>query len=72
MELANANGGRDKVSVIFIHVAKPYPIESRGGLLERIVSKALWRKPNSPWRALRGSMDLFSLAVYTKGVQFKG
>lgn len=38
MELANANGGRDKVSVILIHVSKPYPIESRGGLLERIVS----------------------------------
>ena len=37
VELANANGGRDNVSVILIHVAKPYPIESRGGLLERIV-----------------------------------
>ena len=38
VELANANGGRDNVSVILIHVAKPYPIESRGGLLERIVN----------------------------------
>ena len=38
VELANANGGRDNVSVILIHVAKPYPIEPRGGLLERIVS----------------------------------
>ena len=37
VELANANGGRDNVSVILIHVAKPYPIESRGGLLERMV-----------------------------------
>jgi protein phosphatase len=38
VELANANGGRDNVSVILIHVAKPYPIESRGGLLERMVN----------------------------------
>lgn len=36
VELANANGGKDNVSVILIHVAKPYPTESRGGLLERI------------------------------------
>jgi serine/threonine protein phosphatase PrpC len=38
VELANANGGKDNVSVILIHVAKPYPIESGGGLLERITN----------------------------------
>jgi serine/threonine protein phosphatase PrpC len=38
VELANANGGRDNVSVILIHVAKPYPIEPRGGLLDSIVN----------------------------------
>ena len=38
VELANANGGRDNVSVILTHVAKPYPSESREGLVERIVN----------------------------------
>ena len=38
VELANANGGKDNVSVILIHVAKPYPIETGRGLLERIAN----------------------------------
>jgi PPM family protein phosphatase len=38
VELANANGGKDNVSVILVHVEKPYPRESGGGLLERIAN----------------------------------
>lgn len=36
VELANANGGKDNVSVILTEIAKPYPEETGGGLLERI------------------------------------
>lgn len=38
VELANANGGKDNVSVILTEIAKPYPEETGGGLLERITN----------------------------------
>ena len=38
VELANANGGRDNVSVILTHIDKPYPNESGRGLLDRITN----------------------------------
>jgi len=38
VELANAHGGRENVSVILIHITKPSPTESEGRLLERITN----------------------------------
>jgi protein phosphatase len=36
VELANANGGKDNISVILNRVVKPYPNEESAGLLKRI------------------------------------
>ena len=38
VDLANANGGKDNVSVILTRISKPYPDEPGGGLFERIVN----------------------------------
>ena len=38
VDLANANGGKDNVSVILTRIAKPYPDEGGGGLFERIAN----------------------------------
>lgn len=38
VDLANANGGKDNVSVILTHISKPYPDEPVGGLFKRIVN----------------------------------
>lgn len=38
VELANANGGKDNVSVILTRIAKSYPEESKGGIFERIAN----------------------------------
>ncbi len=36
VQLANANGGRDNISVILSQIVKPYPADEKGGLLSRI------------------------------------
>lgn len=36
VQLANANGGRDNISVILARVVKPYPANQKSGLLARI------------------------------------
>ncbi|MBT4160654.1 MAG: Stp1/IreP family PP2C-type Ser/Thr phosphatase [Gammaproteobacteria bacterium] len=38
VELANANGGKDNISVILTRIVKPYPDEADEGLLQRIVN----------------------------------
>ncbi|MFT7222406.1 MAG: serine/threonine protein phosphatase PrpC [Candidatus Azotimanducaceae bacterium] len=38
VELANANGGKDNVSVILANIAKSYPSETEGGFLKRIAN----------------------------------
>lgn len=38
VELANANGGKDNISVILTRILKPYPYEDDAGLLKRIVN----------------------------------
>ncbi|MBO6557077.1 MAG: Stp1/IreP family PP2C-type Ser/Thr phosphatase [Pseudomonadales bacterium] len=38
VDLANANGGKDNVSVILTRIEKPYPDEAGGGLFERIAN----------------------------------
>ncbi|MEK9869936.1 MAG: Stp1/IreP family PP2C-type Ser/Thr phosphatase [Pseudomonadales bacterium] len=38
VELANANGGKDNISVILTRIVKPYPQEEEAGLIKRIVN----------------------------------
>jgi serine/threonine protein phosphatase PrpC len=38
VELANANGGKDNVSVLLTRIAKPYPHEESGGIFQRIAN----------------------------------
>ncbi len=38
VELANANGGKDNVSVVLTRILKPFPSEDQGGLLKRIAN----------------------------------
>jgi protein phosphatase len=38
VELANANGGKDNISVILTRIVKPYPDEPESGLLNRLTS----------------------------------